>query len=75
MTNAIPAHLLSNCQHGVCRSHECRDAVKLDPASGNWFITMGHPGFNSRANNREGYAQPNFARAAIRRYAASKGMR
>lgn len=38
--------------------------------SGRWFIAMGQPGFNSPANNRDGYASEASAIAASRRYAA-----
>lgn len=44
------------------------------PATGRWFITMGQPGFNSPANNRDGYASEAAALAARDRY-ASKGAR
>ena len=35
-----------------------------------WYITFGHPGFNSPANNANGYETEGLARAAIRRYSS-----
>jgi len=48
------------------------DVVEIE---GRWFITAGHCGFNSRANNDKGYATPEAARkamAAIQRKAAAR---
>ena len=66
----IPAFLLSaiGCERSICSDANCREAVKQNPETGNWFITMGHPGFNSPANNRSGYATREAARAAFNRY-------
>jgi hypothetical protein len=66
----IEAYLLSGtgCERGMC--HGCAGAVKMNPATGRWFITMGHPGFNSRANNRDGYATEAAARKALASYGA-----
>lgn len=36
--------------------------------TGRWYITMGEPGFNSRTNNREGYARRGAAIAARARF-------
>lgn len=36
---------------------------------GRWYIAMGQPGYNSLANNRNGYATQGRADAAIRSYA------
>jgi hypothetical protein len=55
---------------GYCETVACAQAVKQAP-SGRWFITMGHAGFNSRANNRDGYASREKAEAAYRRYSNS----
>jgi len=58
------------CDQGAglpCRTPGCLTAVTSAP-SGRWFITMGHPGYNSPANNRRGYATAAAARAAVRRY-------
>lgn len=43
----------------------CSKAVVQNPESGRWFITMGHVNFNSRANNRDGYATKQAAEKAI----------
>lgn len=43
-----------------------------DPATGRWFITIGHAGFNSPANNRNGYATAEAALAAHYRYAGKR---
>jgi hypothetical protein len=66
---SIPSYLIGNagCERSVC--YGCAEAVKENPATGRWFITMGHPGFNSPANNRSGYASQAKALAAMRRYA------
>lgn len=69
MTYQIPAYLLSTtgCERtGIC--YGCPEAVKLNPATGRAFITMGHPGFNSPANNRSGYESLAKAQAAVTRY-------
>jgi len=39
------------------------DVVEID---GRFFITIGNRNFNSYANNRNGYASPEKARAAIK---------
>lgn len=66
----IPAYLLSNagCERDICHATGCPEAVKENPETGRFFITMGHPGFNSPANNGTGYATYAKARAAIRHY-------
>lgn len=47
------SHLMSECKsEGLCKS--CKEPVKQGP-NGRWYITMGHPGFNSAVNNRSGY--------------------
>lgn len=38
---------------------------------GRWYIRMWFAGFNSPANNRQGYASEAHALAAIRRYQSS----
>lgn len=42
------------------------DAVEC--RHGRWYILMGFAGFNSRANNRDGYETREKAEAAIRKY-------
>lgn len=66
----IPTYLLSGigCERDICRNACCNAAVKQNPETGRWFITMGHPGFNSPANNGRGYASHAKARSAFRRY-------
>lgn len=43
--------------------------VVQDPMTGRWYITMGRPGYNSPANNRDGYASEGAALDAHNRYA------
>jgi hypothetical protein len=67
----VPAHLTSECADrtaidGGCRDWLCRQAVKRDPTTGRYFITMGHAGFNSRANNGAGYTTEGGAARAVR---------
>lgn len=67
----IPAYLLSIdlCERKDHRCMgECREPVK-QAQSNRWYITMGHPGFNSMANNWRGYATKGRALAALRHYA------
>lgn len=52
-----------------CADPKCAHAVKSEKSSGRFFITIGHPGFNSPANNRDGYESEPKARAALARYA------
>lgn len=65
---SIPAYLLSDtgCERNICRG--CPEAVKERSETGRFYITMGHAGFNSPANNRDGYATRAKALAAIRNY-------
>lgn len=64
-----PTHLLSKCIESldICYGG-CGDSERQDPATGRWFITMGHPGFNSAANNRQGYSTKSAAHMAMTRY-------
>jgi hypothetical protein len=66
----IPNYLTSRCERDICRNADCAEAVKQRPDTGRWYITMGHPGFNSSANNRDGYRSAANARAAVRMYGA-----
>lgn len=50
----------------ICRDAQCVRVVAAQ--GGRYFITMGHPGFNSRANNGNGYATATAAKAASARY-------
>ena len=67
----IPEYLLSSCADrmiDLCRG--CAHQVKQNPATGRWFITMGHPGFNTVTNNRDGYVSENAASLVVQRLAA-----
>lgn len=65
---SIPEHLTSTHPDAICRNPKCGQAVKRAPETGRFFITMGHPGFNSPANNGIGYGSEAKARAAVRSY-------
>jgi len=69
---AIPDYLLSDdrCEfkHFDICDGSCKTPVKDNPDSGRWYITMGHPGFNSDANNADGYKSRNAALAGIKKY-------
>lgn len=55
------------CMAGdICRNPECPNAVAQQGVR--WFITMGHPGYNSRSNNGAGYAMRQDAVGAFKRY-------
>lgn len=65
-------YLKSDCKSdGYCSS--CKEPVKQGPNQ-QWFITMGHAGFNSPTNNRSGYKTKESAVKAHQKYAA-KGKR
>jgi hypothetical protein len=61
-------HLHSNCYKGICSDLNCKEAVKQNLVTGNWFITMGHAGFNTATNNRNGYVSEKRARSAHMNY-------
>lgn len=68
----IPGYLLSDdrCEFkhfDVCYG-DCATPVKQNPVTGKWYVTMGHPGFNSDANNAGGYVSHKAALAAIKKY-------
>ena len=79
----IPEYLKSDCPDFPMCKADCGQAVKAGPArlvgSGRyvqaWYITMGHPGFNSPTNNGFGYASKARALAAIRYYSMPEGER
>lgn len=65
----IPSYLYSTCldsfdNRGLCET--CPEAVKQAP-TGRFFITMGHAGFNTPSNNRDGYKSEQVARNVIAR--------
>lgn len=62
----IPKHLTSACGKDHCK--ECAAPVALGP-NNRWYITMGHPGFNTVANNRDGYKSAANATNVYLRYA------
>lgn len=71
MATTIPAYLDSTHHNDgieVCYFAWCGQAVKQNPETGRWFITMNHPGFNSPANNGLGYATKQRAIQALTRY-------
>jgi hypothetical protein len=77
----MPEYLRSSCScsvnHGTGIRYDaaCSQAVKQNPATGRYFITSGHVGFNLPANNRTGYATNPTARAAIVRIITKAGGR
>lgn len=66
MTFVLPAHLTPDCGNDLY-CVDCTAPVKLAP-HGRWYVTMGHPGFNSHANNGNGYATKAMAVAAVRKF-------
>lgn len=70
---STPAHLASSqrCMRGECEPATCPDRFK-QAANGRWFVTMGHAGFNSRANNRDGFATLKAAEGSNRRYRTAR---
>ena len=56
--------------NGVCRNPNCKNAVGKMRYHGEmrWFILFGHAGFNSPANNSNGYRSEKVALFAMRRY-------
>lgn len=71
----IPTYLNSACidRFDVCHNPLCHHAVKQAP-SGRYYITMGHAGFNTKANNLLGYATEIMARKVIRKYLTPVGV-
>lgn len=69
-----PAHLSStdDCLNQKC-GDDCQHVVKQNDTTGRWFITMGHAGFNSPANNDRGYATRRGALSKHRWYASRAG--
>ena len=70
---SIPQHFLSACADkvDVCMG-DCDEPVKQDAATGRWFVTMGHPGFNSAANNGRGFKTKLKAVESVRWFAARR---
>lgn len=64
-TGRADGHLFNSCTFPC--AGECSEIVKQAP-TGRWYITMGHAGFNSSANNRAGYATQQAAMRAHLQY-------
>lgn len=64
-----PEYLISTdaCIVGKC-PEDCPDRFKQDPETKRWYITMGHAGYNSPANNFDGYHTRKSAIAANLHY-------
>jgi hypothetical protein len=50
------------------KGHTCEQAVVQNPETGRWFVTFGHAGFNSRANNGSGVATRRAAVGSVLRH-------
>lgn len=63
-------HLNSSqaCMRGEC-GPECSVRVKERTETGRFYITMGHAGYNSPTNNRDGYASKAKAEKASQGFA------
>ena len=57
--------------NGVCHNLDCENAVAEFPETGRWYILFGHAGFNSLANNTNGYSSKKVALFAMKRYLKS----
>lgn len=68
-TTSESDHLTSSrsCINLEC-GPECPDRVKERKSTGRFYITMGHAGYNSPANNRDGYASKKAALKASQGY-------
>lgn len=60
----LPTYLASQCD-SPCRDLRCRDSVRFRAETHRWYITIGHAGFNTRANNAGGYRSERAARAIL----------
>lgn len=66
---SVPEYLYPGEGHDeLCRDPKCASMVKQNPATKRYFITMCHAGFNSPANNGNGYKSQDAAVAASLRY-------
>lgn len=61
-------HLISNCSGTICTNPNCPNIAAQGP-NGRWYITMGHPGFNTQENNGLGYRYRESALSASVRLA------
>ena len=57
--------------NGVCYNSNCEHAVAEFTETGRWYILFGHAGYNSPANNSNGYASKAKALASMRKYLKS----
>lgn len=53
---------------GFCSDPNCADAVVQFEETGRWYITFGHAGYNSPANNHLGYRSEEIAIKWMRYY-------
>lgn len=67
-TWALVVDMMKDEERAVALEKYRPDAIKQKESDGRWFITFGHPGFNSPANNFGGYGTRAKAQAAIQRY-------
>lgn len=65
-------HLVGKCAGTVCRDAACSGAAKRNEYDSRWYITMGHAGFNTKANNANGYASEELAKADMIRHLNAK---
>ena len=66
----LAAHGIHEVFGAICEFGRCPGGmipVVQHPTSGRYYITAGHPGFNTPANNGAGYRSRNAALAASRR--------
>ena len=74
MPLSTPHYLLAECngpgKDSCYAKSVCPFAVKCNYETMRYFITMGHPGYNSRANNFDGYPTEQRARLAVLRQSA-----
>ncbi len=57
---------------GFCDNPECKTSVAQFPETGRWYITFGHAGYNSPANNSNGYNSAAAAKGAMLRYLTNR---
>ena len=64
----IPEYLKSDCPDFPLCNGNCGQVVKQNEVTGRWYITMCHAGFNSKANNGNGYSSKARAWQAFEYY-------
>lgn len=67
-TPRMRTHLVGACAGHVCREPACPHAVRQNPYDGRWYVTMGHAGFNTKANNANGYATQAAAAKTVQKH-------